>query len=372
MCFPENENATYVKNSSKFQVPSFKFSSGFRVPGSGFKGTCHAIMWGAMDKTGLKAIAAAGLLLTDSCPARCRHCYVSAGPDQSRWMSVEDAARHLAALVRLGVAGEGIHIGGGEPFGDFDRLLAVVRAAREVGLGGIAYVETSGFWAASDDLVQRRLAALAEAGMKQLSISADPYHQEFVPPDRVRRLLGTARAVLGPQGVRARRWKWLENPRDVAAMPETERLDLFREFLKKYPERMTGRAAERLAALADRRPVEDLPDAPCRAIFQSRHVHVDPEGWIWPGTCAGIARATPERPLDECLRDWRPEMNSALAILAEGGPKRLLDLAARSGFQADPQGYAGPCHLCWMVRKHLVGRGAGGETLRPACVYLTS
>jgi len=289
-------------------------------------------------------------------------------------MSLEDASRHLAALVRLGVAADGVHIGGGEPFGDFDRLLAVVRAAREVGLGGIGYVETSGFWATSDDLVRRRLAALAEAGMKQLSISADPYHQEFVPPDRVRRLLGAARAVLGPGGVRARRWKWLENPRDVAAMPEAERLDLFRAFLKKYPERMTGRAAEHLAALVDRTPIADLPDAPCRAILQIRHVHVAPEGWIWPGTCAGIAlgRATPERPLDECLRGWRPAPNSPVALLAEGGPKRLMDLAARSGFRADPQGYAGPCHLCWMVRKQQVSCGSGGETFCPHSVYLTS
>jgi len=331
-------------------------------------------MWNVMGETGLKAITAAGLILTDSCPARCRHCYVSAGPDQSQWMSVEDAARHLAALVRLGVAAEGVHIGGGEPFGDFDRLLAIVRAAREAGLGGVAYVETSGFWAASETSVRRRLAALAEAGMKQLSISADPYHQEFVPPDRAQRLLGAAQAVLGPGGVRARRWKWLKAPRDLAAMPEAERLDLFRTFLRRYPERMTGRAAEHLAALVDRTPMEAIPDAPCRAILEIRHVHVDPEGWIWPGTCAGIAlgRATPERPLDECLREGRPAADSPLALLAEGGPKRLLDLAARSGFQADPQGYAGPCHLCWMVRKHLVGRGAGGETLRPARVYLTS
>ena len=321
-----------------------------------------------MLEPGLQPITAAGLLVTDWCPARCRHCYVSCGPDGAAWMTARAAAAHLAALARLGVPAEGIHIGGGEPFGDFDRLIEIVRAA-----GGIGYVETNGFWATDAEIVRRRLRALADAGMRQLSISADPYHQEFVPPERVRLLYDVARDVLGADGVRARRWKWLRSAQDVAAMPEAARLDLFRTFLARYPERMSGRAAESLASLLPRRPAEEIPREGCRkALLESRHVHVDPRGWVYPGTCAGIAlgRATADLPLDRLLAEWRLADRPLVAALVKGGPRELADLAARHGFQPDAAGYAGKCHLCWAARKALAGAGAGGDTLQPETLYL--
>ena len=334
------------------------------------------------------ALEAAGLLVTDWCPARCRHCYVAAGPEGSRWMAPEAAAGHLAALARLGVGAAGVHVGGGEPFGDFERLLAIVRAARQVGLGGVGYVETSGSWAAREGLVRERLAALAEAGMRQLAISADPYHQEFVPPERVRLLHAVAAEVLGPGGVRARRWRWLADPQDVAAMSEAEREALFRATLARYPERMTGRAAARLAALVERRPASsfaaersatqdasDLGGAGCRAaLLESGHVHVDPEGWVYPGTCAGIAlgRATAARPLDEVVRAWRARPPPLAVGLAERGPRALADLAAAHGWRPDEAGYAGKCHWCWSLRRHLVRAGAGGDLLGPPTIYLTA
>jgi hypothetical protein len=289
-------------------------------------------------------------------------------------MTVDAAAAHLAALARLGAAAEAIHIGGGEPFGDFDRLLAVVRAATAAGLPGVGYVETNAFWATDAAVTRRRLAALAHAGMRQISISADPYHQEFVPPERVRLLYDAAREVLGPGGVRARRWKWIQAPRDVAAMPEPERLELFRSFLRRYPERMTGRCAEQLSGLVQRTALAGLPADGCRrALLASGHVHIDPEGWVYPGTCAGIVlgRTTASRPLDRLLEAWRLEDLPLVAALVEGGPRRLAEAAARHGFAADPAGYAGKCHLCWQVRKALAGAGAGGETLQPETLYLT-
>jgi hypothetical protein len=287
-------------------------------------------------------------------------------------MSVEAAAGHLAALARLGVAAEGVHIGGGEPFGDFERLLAIVRSAQGAGLAGIGYVETNGFWAESADLVRRRLAALAGAGMIQLSISADPYHQEFVPAERARLLYNVAREVLGPRGVRVRRWKWLRHAQDVAAMAEDARIALFRSSLSSYAERMNGRAAECLAHLLTRRAIENLPQQSCRsAILESRHVHIDPQGWVSPGTCAGIilGQATASAPLDATLADWRLDGRPAIAALVSGGPGQLLPSAAARGFEVDAHGYAGKCHLCWAIRTHLVGIGAGPSEFGPRTLY---
>jgi len=346
-----------------------------------------------MIEGALEPITAAGLLVTDFCPARCRHCYVSAGPGGRRWMTVEAAREHFAALARLGVPAEGIHIGGGEPFGrgteeDFARLLAIVRAAREAGLAGVGYVETGGAWVGEASgacfrkrkhgtrlegaRVRERLRALAEAGMGELAISADPYHQEFIPPGRVRLLYEAALEALGPRGVRARRWKWLQSPEDVAAMSEEARENLFTEHLRRYPERMTGRAAEGLSHLVPRAALEDIPADGCgEALLASRHVHVDADGWVYPGTCAGIAlgRATRERPLDALVGVWRASESPRIERLATSGPRGLAAEAAALGWTADGAGYAGKCHLCWSVRRHLVRGGVGGEELGPTSLY---
>ena len=156
-------------------------------------------------------------------------------------------------------------------------------------------------------------------------------------------------------------------------MGENERKSLFQSTLERYPERMTGRAAEKLAPLVGRVPIGEVPDDGCaKALLASGHVHVDPEGWVYPGTCAGIAlgRATAERPLDELLCGWRVGESPRTALLAAGGPKRLLEGSERCGFEADPAGYAGKCHLCWSVRRHLVQSGAGGEDFAPESVYV--
>ena len=323
----------------------------------------------------LTPIRSAGLLVTTWCPARCRHCYVCAGPERSAWMTVDEARGHLAALARLGAAAEGIHLTGGEPFGDGDRLLAIVASAREAGLDGVGFVETCGHWATSDALVRDRLEALRDAGMRQISISTDPYHQEFVPPDRVRRLYDVAREVLGPRGVRARRWTWLKDPRDVAAMPEADRERLFADFLQRYLERIVGRAAAELASLLPRHPIDDLPDDGCHdALLGCGHVHVLPGGWVYPGTCAGLVlgRADGEgggTPLDAVLGAWRPADAPHVARLAEGGPKAVLAHAEARGFAPDPEGYAGKCHLCWSVRRFLLQAGAGAPDLGPPEMY---
>lgn len=325
-----------------------------------------------MADDALAPLTAAGLLMTDWCPARCRHCYVCSGPERSAWMAVEDAAAHLAALARLGVPADGVHVGGGEPFGGFDRLLAIVRSASDAGLDGIGYVETCGFWATSEAVVRNRLRALADAGMRQVSISADPYHQEFVPPDRVRRLYEAARTILGPDGVRVRRWKWLQAPRDTSALSNADLRRLFTDFLRRYPERMTGRAATHLAPLLERVPAGELPEKGCRSpLLESRHVHVLPSGEVYPGTCAGLVlgRATAGTPLDDLVRSWRPADSPRLARLVSGGPSALLAEARRHGFTPDPAGYAGPCHLCWMIRRHLVRTGAAGCDLGPVALY---
>jgi len=291
------------------------------------------------------------------------------GPERHGWMTEADAREHLSALARLGMPAAGVHVGGGEPFGDYRLLVAVVRAARDTRLDGIGYVETNGYWATEAGVVRRRLEELRDAGMRQISISADVFHQTFVDPACVTRLWHVARDVLGRGGVRARRWRFLEAPRDLRSAGEAERRAAYREALRAHSERMTGRAARRLAPLVPRRPAEAFEElGGCEALRDTDHVHLDPHGNVIPGTCVGLVlgKVTPARPVDAVLAGPR---GPVWRLLVEGGPYGLMQHATTCGYREGPDGYADKCHLCTSVRTFLWRSGLHAGELAPSGVY---
>lgn len=332
-------------------------------------GTGHRIPRMATTAPQPLPVRAAGLLLTTWCNARCEHCYVRSSPERHQWMTLEEARGHFAALARLGVDASGVHIGGGEPFGRFDLLIEVVRAARDVGLDGVGFVETNAAWATDDGVAADRLHLLREAGMRQISISADPFHQAFVDPECPVRLWRIARDVLGSADVRARRWRFLKAPIDLHDADSRRRHDVYRTALARYPERLNGRAADRLADLAPRRPIETFRGVTCTgSLAGSGHVHVLPGGAVFPGTCAGLmlGRATTDMPLDAVLAASR---GPVWRTLVRGGPVALADRAADAGFHPDPAGYADKCHLCYAARRALVAAGLDPDELGPPELY---
>ncbi len=163
----------------------------------------------------------AGILLSYWCNARCRFCYVCCSPEATDWVDPAEAVgwwRQLAELASRRGKSMRIHLTGGEPFGNWPVLLEVARRAHAEGLTAeesFQKVETNGFWASDAGIVEKRVTALANLGMQKLSVSADPYHQQFVDPVRVRTCVETARRVLGPQCVQVRWLDWYENMQDL-------------------------------------------------------------------------------------------------------------------------------------------------------------
>lgn len=232
-------------------------------------------------------------------------------------------------------------------------------------------VETNAFWAEDDGLIRDRLLALDAAGMGRLAISADPFHQEFVPLERPRRLARLAGEILGPQRVRVRWEDWLEDGEDLLDMEEARRRDIQAQWIALGRDRLNGRAAETMARYLPSRPPDDHA-GPCAAtLLRGKHVHVHPDGSVFPGVCAGIVlgRAGEESMPAMWRRlvdDW--SRRPILGTLAEEGAVGLMYLAAAHGFRGR-DGYAGRCHLCYDVRGWLYGQGLYRDELGPAWVY---
>lgn len=318
----------------------------------------------------------AGLLLTYWCNARCAICYLHSGPEHGGVLDVDTAVALWRSLDEHAAAhGKTmrIHLAGGEPFRDWEHLVAVITAARAAGLTPLEKVETNAFWATDDELTRARLTRLDALGMQKLVVSTDVFHQEFVPFDRVRRCVELARAVLGPGRVQVRWWDFYNSPIDIRRLRPADRAAAYRAALARHRDRLTGRAADVLAPLLPGRPAAAFAGENCAAaLLGSRHVHIDPAGHIFPGTCIGIilGRAGPRSvaQLWHALgADWRS--NPILTALVTGGSVALLDLARQHGYQERPDGYADKCHLCSDARAYLAARGLWPEFVGPPGVY---
>jgi hypothetical protein len=314
----------------------------------------------------------AGLLLTYWCNARCASCYLCCGPVHAGFMGVDEALTFWRGLIEASPHGCRIHLSGGEPFGDWPRLIDLCRRARAEGLGPLHKVETNAFWATDERVVRSGLRQLDEAGMQKLVIACDPYHQQFVPLARCRLAARAGEEVLGADRVQVRWRDWLRRGRDTSALDAAARADVFAGYARGGRDRWSGRAARQLAGRMQLKPVREVDDKPCAgALLRSRHVHVDCDGVVMPGTCSGIVLGQAG---SEAIRDiWRRlnadhAQRTVVGTLAATGPKGLLELAESEGY-VQRGGYAGKCHLCWDVRSFLAGRGLCREELGPAWLY---
>jgi hypothetical protein len=313
----------------------------------------------------------AGLILTSRCNAACECCYMNCSPRSSGpEMSVERALEIWRQLVEASPHGCRVHLTGGEPFLNWPRLIEICRRAKAQGLASLEKVETNAFWATDAGVIRDRIRQLDEAGMGKLAISADPYHQQFVPIERCRLAAQVAGDVLGEDRVQVRWRDWLQNGFNTSDLTDEQRRECFVEYALGGRERLLARAAAfGPDLLLNKGPA--IVDSPCReALLRSRHVHIDGDGIVMPGTCAGLALGRlADKTVAQVWDDLKNEQDRpVLGVLARGGPRALAEMAAESGFVAERR-YASKCQLCWQVRSHLLAKGEGGWEIAPRWVY---
>lgn len=319
------------------------------------------------DRPKLKIWSSVGLLLTYRCNAACRFCAYHCSPDRGGLMPADLAVDVWRSLKTMAGDRAKVHLSGGEPFLFWDRLVEILEAARRAGLGPMGMVETNGFWATDEAQVRARLEILDALGVQRLKISCDPFHQEFVDIDRVRRLASIARDLLGPARILIR---WEDC---LHAGPAEGSAASFVRGVGEHPFRFTGRAAEDLARSVARRSIEDLRSEACTgALLGAKGVHVDPWGHVFSGTCSGliVGRVTHE-PLDRIWRSLDPREVPVIRTLLESGPVGLLTGAAAQGYGLLPA-YADRCHLCTDLRQFLYDRGVEPSIIGPAECYRSS
>ena len=271
----------------------------------------------------------AGLLLTYKCNCSCEFCYYNCGPGANGLMNVDTAVGVWESLKALAGDSAKIHITGGEPFLYWQRLCEVLERGKEQALGKVDLIETNGFWAKDEKIITERLGRLDELGMDRFKVSCDPFHQQHVDVDCVRRLAAVAREMLGPERVLVRWEEYMESPPSMEGLSGEQLMRHYIAAARDYPCRFTGRAAGKLAESMASRPAEAYDSENCKSVFLgAKGVHIDPYGNIFSGTCSGITFGNVSRsPLEKVWREFQPSNNELIERLFSRGPVDLLDEA---------------------------------------------
>lgn len=290
------------------------------------------------------------------CNAACRHCLYACSPNRREGYVSQRIIQHISRTLISGRIGS-VHLGGGEPFLDFQGLIMVIRELADAGVR-VDYIETNAFWA-KDKSCGERLAILKREGVEALCISIDPFHAEYVPWEYP---LDLAR-FCDSLGLGYFLWKreFLHDLKKLDGKTPHSReeievnlsSDYVRETAGAYGIRMGGRAINIEEEYGHLRPAAELLDAgSCKNLLSTDHFHVDMEGFFIPPGCTGL-----RLPLAQTIAGIENGRYPVFEALYLGGIAALYQLALQWGFSENEKGYPSKCNFCFHIRKHLAFYG---------------
>jgi hypothetical protein len=270
-----------------------------------------------------------------------------------------------------------IHVTGGEPFLNFPLLLESVQLAAQWGIP--RYVETNASWCLREVDVVEKFTALREARLNAILISCSPFHAEKIPPARTLLAITKALEIFGRQNVIVYLPHWIEQIQIFDVEKPTPLEQYVEKFGLERAGKMlwdgyniipAGRSGYRLGHLTEKHQASAFKGENCfMEILYAHHSHLDLYGNYISWFCGGLAIGDWHN-LPQILNDFRVRRFPPLVdILVGRGPFGLFELGKQDySYQELLDGYAGKCHLCVDVRKHLSQQGDFQE-LRPKEFY---
>lgn len=285
-------------------------------------------------------------LLSYTCNKACDHCFVYGSPQAEGTFTLDRIRRVLDELPKIGTI-ETVCFEGGEPFLFYPVMLEAMRLARARGFGVGAV--TNAYWASSAEDAEAWLRPLHELGMPGVSVSDDSLHYGEGEAARAANVRAAAeRLGMNVSLLRTEKPSVVVNADGMRSVGGSV---MFR-----------GRAAEKLLAGLPTRPYGEFTKCPHEDLRNPARVHVDTYGNVH--LCQGLSMGNMwETPLAELVRGYDPDAHPVAGPILRGGPARL---AEELGVAHAPE-YVSACHLCYEVRKALIGRFP--QYLSPRQIY---
>ena len=306
-----------------------------------------------------------GLILSYQCNSKCRHCLYACSNKLDKWLALEDAKKIMGSISGTYESPWGFHLGGGEPFLNFPRLLEIAKMAFDMQIP-FTNVETNAGWCTDEDDIKEKLLLLKEAGIRSILISSSPFHAEFIPQERVRLLWKVAREIFEEHRVIL----FTEEFFDQIAQIGLKEVIPLENYVKHYgPEAAVdgfnsidsyqltfgGRAAYSIKTTSfTKKLTSHFKNHSCkRELLEASEIHIDSCCNTIPGFCSGISLGD-ARKINRWYSDFHLSHYPILKILTEEGPYGLYLFAQdRFNYQATEVGYYDKCQLCGDIRKYI-------------------
>lgn len=284
--------------------------------------------------------------VTYTCPLTCAHCCFLSSPLVKDRLPLELILETIRSLdctqIRM------VAFTGGEPFLLGRELVGAVQAAKARGM--VTRIVTSAYFGKTEAEASKRLRQVREAGLDELSISWDDFHEEFVAFEAVRNVFMAAKELglkVAVNVVQAKDSRWNVN----RVRTELRLSDNSDEVFVESPINLTGRA-ELTASESDLREKRFL--GPCPYVLTGPTLSA--KGKLL--ACCGVIPETDALILDH---DFAPE-NLSRAIEAGlrspllnwlylRGPYEIASwISNRYGIPIRPrESVGGNCEACAML-----------------------
>lgn len=281
-----------------------------------------------------------------NCNAACRHCLVDGETHRSDVMSLAQAKQIMDELEHMPLTRQ-YGFSGGEVFLHYD-LLTELCAHVQQRFGHPFGLTTNCFWATNPSRTRDLLGPLVDLGLRDLLISLDDFHLEYIDAHRIETCIHEALTYdinVVVQTVKTRSGHgshYFQEHLDIPGPPTVTWIEI--------PCHPVGRA---LRGVPDSEYSYDWTNRPgyCTAL---RVWNVDPFGGVTP--CCGTAIAPPlqvgnalQQPLSEIVNqaNVNPLLNT---IAAWGGPYMLIKVLEHNGdMRYSQRAFASHCHACATV-----------------------
>ncbi|MDH7554477.1 MAG: radical SAM protein [Spirochaetota bacterium] len=296
-------------------------------------------------------LVSGGIITNYSCSSRCRHCLYGCSPQRDRTYIHADTINTVCAvLLKNGCTS--VHVGGGEPFLQIEKLLEAIDIITSHGID-IEYIETNASWYNNNK--KHILRNLTEHGVHTLLISISPFHNEFVPFSKTKELIATC----NDSGIHVFPWV-MDFYKDLSVFDSscTHSLEEYESYFGKgyvasipgrYWIHYGGRALKLFKGYYRTKPLEEiLASPPCREITNTSHFHFDVYGNYIPGLCSGLAIQA-----DDIGKEIDSITYPFITTLYSEGVAGLYRLAQQEGFVA-ASSYLNKCDLCLHIRTFFV------------------
>lgn len=128
------------------------------------------------------------IIYTYKCPISCNHCCIECGPTRDETLGFDSARKCIIEAARRNC--KRVAFSGGECLLFANEIIQLVTIAASLRLK--PQVVTNAYWAVTNKRAKNLVKQLANAGLREIIISADYFHQEFIPLSNVLRAIEEA------------------------------------------------------------------------------------------------------------------------------------------------------------------------------------